>query len=205
MVRLLEQCGVRLNETQLSKLWIYHQLIHKRNQEYNLTGLQDFKEIIIKHYVDCFTVSKLIDTPFPLLDIGSGAGLPGILFKILFPGEKIILAEPRKKRVNFLKEVKSSLDLKNTYIYPHKIKHDFKTRVQTIITRALETIPETLQRVSSCLEEGGLAVFMKGPSVDKEIELFKKSFNNEYSLVKNQAYVLPLINHKRRLVVLRRK
>ena len=205
MSQLLKKYAINLNDIQLNKLWQYHNLIKKRNQECCLTGIKDFNEIILKHYVDSFMVQKLITLPFPLLDIGTGAGFPGILLKILFPDEKIILAEPRKQRVQFLKEVSDSLYLNNTQIFPKKINQNFETKVKAVITRALEPISKTLPRVSSCLKRDGLAIFMKGPSVDKEIGAFKKTFSDEYSLVKNHAYVLPLINHQRRLVVLQRR
>lgn len=205
MKQLLQKCDIYLDNNKLGKLRKFHNLIYNRNQEYNLTGILNFNEIIIKHYVDCFIVNKLIDISFPLLDIGTGAGFPGIPLKILFEEEEIILAEPRKERVSFLKEVKKELGLKNTSIYPHKINHDFKIKVNSVITRALEPIVKTLERISSCLEEGGLAVFMKGPSVDKEIKLFNKLFGKEYHLIKNHPYVLPLLNHHRRLVVVKRE
>ena len=205
MSQLLKKYAINLNNVQLNKLWQYHNLIQQRTQESCLTGIRDFNEIILKHYVDCFIVQKLITIPFPLLDIGSGAGFPGILLKILFPDEKIILAESRRQRVQFLKEVTDSLSLNNTHIFPKKINQNFETKVKAVITRALEPISKTLPRVSSCLERGGFAIFMKGPSVDKEIRAFKKSFSNEYSIVKNHAYALPLINHQRRLVVLQRR
>lgn len=204
MVLLLEKSGIKLKKDQMIKLWKYHNLIQKRNQEYCLTGIRDFNEIILKHYVDCFILDKLITIPFPLLDIGTGAGFPGIPLKILFADEKVILAEPRKERVRFLYEAMEILNFKNTYIYPHKISRNFDVRVKAVITRALEPISKTLQRVSSCLEIGGIAIFMKGPSIDLEIKNFKNKFSKKYTILKNYAYVLPLINHKRRLVVLQR-
>lgn len=205
MIQLLSKCGIKLNNNQLNKLWKYHKLIQSRNQEYGLTGIRDFNEIVLKHYVDCLIVQKITEISFPLLDIGSGAGFPGILLKILYPKEKIILAEPRRERVRFLKEAKDQLHLKNIYIFPKKINNNFETKIKTVITRALEPITKTLQRISACLEIDGLAIFMKGPSVDAELKLFKKLFSKEYSIVQNKDYALPLINHQRRLVVLRRK
>lgn len=205
MSQLLEKCAIKLDNVQLNKLWKYHNLIQERNQKFGLTSIKDFNEIILKHYVDCFIVQKLINIPFPLLDIGSGAGFPGIILKIIFPEEKIILAESRRQRVQFLKEAVNELHLTGTHVFPKNINRNFETKIKGVITRALEPISKTLPRISSCLETGGLAIFMKGPSVDKEIKIFKKSFSNEYSIVKNHSYALPLINHRRRLVVLRRK
>ena len=152
MSQLLKKYAINLNNVQLNKLWQYHNLIQQRTQESCLTGIRDFNEIILKHYVDCFIVQKLITIPFPLLDIGSGAGFPGILLKILFPDEKIILAESRRQRVQFLKEVTDSLSLNNTHIFPKKINQNFETKVNAVITMALEPISKTLPRIPSCLE-----------------------------------------------------
>ena len=204
MIQLLEKSGIKLDQNQLNKLWKYHNLILKRNQEYNLTGIHDFREMILKHYVDCFIVEKLVKIPFPLLDIGTGAGFPGVPLKIIFEEEKIILAESRKQRVCFLEEVKETLGLRNTDIYPHKIKEGFETRVKAVITRALEPIPNTLRRVFSCLEKGGLAIFMKGPNISAELKPLQKMVN-EFEILQNRPYVLPLINHKRRLIVVQKK
>jgi 16S rRNA (guanine527-N7)-methyltransferase len=204
MIQLLVDSGISLDHNQLSKLWKFHNLILKRNQEYNLTGIHDFREMILKHYVDCFIVEKIVKIPFPLLDIGTGAGFPGVPLKIIYEEEKIILAECRKQRVCFLKEVKESLALRNTEIYPHKIKEGFKARVKAVITRALEPISKTLPRISSSLEKGGLAIFMKGPNVSGELKELQK-IGKEFEVLQNHPYVLPLINHRRRLIVVRKK
>ena len=67
MSQLLKKYAINLNNVQLNKLWQYHNLIQQRTQESCLTGIRDFNEIILKHYVDCFIVQKLITIPFPLL------------------------------------------------------------------------------------------------------------------------------------------
>ncbi len=103
-----------------------------------------------------------------------------------------------------MNEVRDALQLKNVDIYPHKISPDFHTQVKSVITRALEPISKTLQRISSCLEIGGLAIFMKGPSIDTEMKRFKKLFFKKYKFLQNHVYSLPLINHQRRLAVLER-
>ena len=205
MAKIIEKCTISLSDGQINTLWKYHNLIQSRNQEYNLTGIRDFTETILKHYVDCLIIQKLTSIPFPLLDIGTGAGFPGILLSLLFPKKKIILAEPRRERIQFLKEARDTLHLENIEIYPKKITPVFKTKVKAVITRALEPIPKTLHRISSCLEQGGSAIFMKGPSVDIEIKNSKKLLNSEYEIIKNEAYALPLLNDQRRLVVIQRK
>src|SRR3954452_4738002 len=144
---LLSRSGIRLNREQLEQLWRYHNLIRKRNQDRELTRIIEFESMVIKHYVDCMIVGKFLTLPSPLLDIGTGAGFPGIPLKIRYPHLKLILAEPRPKRIEFLKEVIAELGLKNIEVFDHKVvSENFYQPVKGVITRAVEPIEKTLLR-----------------------------------------------------------
>jgi len=117
----LERGGLQLPESQLGLLWRYHLLLEVRNPELDLTRIRGLRDTAIKHFLDCAIIAGLVDLPSPLLDIGSGAGFPGIVLKIVQPHIEIILAEPRHKRVTFLSELLKELDLSGVQIYPNKI------------------------------------------------------------------------------------
>src|SRR5688500_9185945 len=108
---MLARSGLKLNKEQLDQLWRYHNLIRNRNQDRDLTRIVEFEQMVVKHYVDCMIVGKFVTLPTPLLDIGTGAGFPGIPLKIRYPHLKITLAEPRPRRVEFLKEAVQKLGL----------------------------------------------------------------------------------------------
>ena len=201
-----ERSRLPLSDKQFQQLWQYHNLLRKRNAEYDLTRIYQFDNMVQKHYVDCVLVAKLLDwnLPSPLLDIGTGAGLPGILLKIACPGTELILSEGRHKRITFLHEAVQTLGLKGTEIYEGKIYPSFSRSVNGVITRALESIPKTLDRIMKCLAPGGRAIFMKGPGCEDELEEALGVFGANYKLTKDLSYTLPHSSHHRRLIVFKR-
>jgi 16S rRNA (guanine527-N7)-methyltransferase len=170
----------------------------------NVTRLVKFRDIGIKHFIDSLMVPRLTQLMFPLLDVGTGPGFPGIPLKIMFPGDKIILAEGVRRRVDFLKAVRDEMGLKELQVVGRKIDDTFQLPVRGVITRALEDVGQTLQSVSQCLEVGGQVYLMKGPNVDPEIKQAVKRWGEFYALVEDHDYELPNTPHKRRLVVFRK-
>ena len=204
--RLFEKSNLALREKQYAELWLYHTLLREKNAAYDLTRIYQFDNMVLKHYVDCILAAKLLhwDLPSPILDIGTGPGLPGVPLKIVSPKTKFILAEGRHRRIRFLKEVVEALDLKGVEIYEGKIYASFSRPVQGIITRALEGMPKTLVRVRNCLLPGGRAVFMKGPHCDEELKEARDTLGKEYDLLQDTAYSIPQTTHRRRLIVFRK-
>ena len=92
---ILEGCGISLTTDQIDLLWHYHQLLRTANARLNLTRIHNFENMVLKHYVDSLLVPKFLELPSPLIDLGSGPGLPGIPLAIARPDTRMILAEPR--------------------------------------------------------------------------------------------------------------
>lgn len=204
MGRLLRKHEFELTPRQLELLTHFHRFLLEKNRQLNLTRILNLEDIVVKHYVDCFMVSRLLPAlPEPLLDIGTGGGFPGIPLKILFPEMHIILGEGVRKRVNFLREAREELGMSKLDIIGRNIDTDFEYPVYGTITRAVAPIRDTLKRVRSCLMPGGLAVFMKGPNVDEE-KREAGQLSSLYEEVDDIAYELPGTAYRRRLVVYRK-
>lgn len=200
---LLKRSGISLEKRALNQLWSFHNLLRARNFDRDLTRLIGFETIVTKHYIDCMLVGQMHQLASPILDIGTGAGFPGIPLKIQNPNLEITLAEPRPRRVEFLNEAIQKVGLKGAKVFEHKVvSQSFSTPVNAVITRALETIDKTIMRTSACLVKGGELVLMKGPSVDEELAAALKRFKNIFRLKKDRAYSLPFTSHERRLIVL---
>jgi len=200
---LLKKEKISLTQRQLELLWKYHKLLREHNKDHDLTRLFKFETIVTKHYVDCLTVPKLIKFDGPMLDIGTGAGFPGIPIKIARPELKVVLAEHRPRRVDFLNLVISELKLENIETYSHKIVSSSQIGpFNSVITRALETIQETLNRVKNITEKNGKVIFMKGPNCSKEIGDAKLA-SPIFILDKDLHYSISNID-KRRLVIFSR-
>ncbi|MCB0412165.1 MAG: class I SAM-dependent methyltransferase, partial [Bdellovibrionales bacterium] len=159
------------------------------------------RDIAIKHFIDSLIILRFTKLSFPLLDVGTGPGFPGIPLKIQFPEQRILLAEGVQKRVQFLKKVREELDLKELDILGRYIHKDFSLPVNGVITRAVEDIGLTLGNVWNCLPAGGKVFLMKGPQVDHELKISQKDWAGRYKLVENHSYILPNTPHQRRLIV----
>ena len=101
----LKKIGIILNDNQLNQLERYYELLVEKNKVMNLTGIVEKEEVYLKHFYDSLTIVKSIDLNKinNLCDIGTGAGFPGLVLKIVFPQLKVVLLDSLNKRVNFLK------------------------------------------------------------------------------------------------------
>lgn len=179
----------------------FYRLLMLNQEKENFTRLLKLRDIAIKHFIDSIIILKHTQLQFPLLDVGTGPGFPGIPLKIMFPKEKILLGEGVQRRVEFLKHVRAEMNLQNLDILGRNINKDCVYPVQGAITRAVEDIGNTLSNVINCLQLGGRVYFMKGPGVDPEIAAAKTAWSEYYRLLEDTAYTLPQSPHERRLVV----
>ena len=190
-----------VSHSQRAQLAHFYQLLMQNQEKENFTRLLKIRDIAIRHYIDCLIVASLTDLQFPLLDMGTGPGFPGIPLKILYPDKKIILAEGVQRRVEFLKHVREEMKLPQLDIIGRNVNPFFMYPVQGVITRAVEDVNNTLTNVLSCLQTGGKVYFMKGPNVDPEMDAITPEVAQYYKLEMDKAYSLPETTHHRRLLV----
>ena len=111
----LKKLGIDITEDKLIKLEKYYNLLVIWNEKMNLTGITEKEEVYLKHFYDSLTIVKAVDLNNfnNLCDVGTGAGFPGMVLKIVFPNLNVTLVDSLNKRLEFLKEVIKELDLKN--------------------------------------------------------------------------------------------
>jgi len=204
LAAIFKECGIDLSQHQVEQFWIYHGLLRHHNTSLNLTRIHQFTNMVLKLYVDSALPDQIIDLPSPLLDLGTGPGMPGIPLKIMRPDLRIFLAEGRAKRVAFLRTVIAELGLKEVEIVDRNITPGFDLPIQGVITRAVEAIAETMDRVQGCLSRNGQLIFMKGPQCDSEIDAALAKHKHQYSLTLDHAYRIGQTRHERRLVCFQR-
>lgn len=190
-----------VSHQQRMQLAHFYRLLMLNQEKENFTRLLKLRDIAIKHFIDSIYITSLTQLQFPLLDVGTGPGFPGIPLKIMFPEEKILLGEGVQRRVEFLKHVRTEMNLNNLDILGRNINKHCVYPINGAITRAVEDVSNTLTNVMSCLQIGGKVFFMKGPGVAPEIAAAKENWSEYYKLVQDTAYSLPHTPHERRLVV----
>lgn len=192
-----------IDSAKVGQLLRHWQLMVASDDRTDLTRLESTRDIALKHYLDCALPLRFTRLPSPLLDIGSGAGFPGLVLKILSPETHVILGEVRPKRTRFLQMVIDDLKLTGVEVFAHRIGPQFPLEINGVVTRALESCRDTLYRVQPFLPVNGRVILLKGPRGEDEIagaisEL--KDFSHEATF----RYNLANTSNERRLIIFRR-
>ena len=171
------QMGLNLNEVQVSQFEKYLSLLLEWNEKFNLTAITNPQEIIIEHFLDSLSVlqSGVVQKSAHLLDIGSGAGFPGLPLKIMIPGIRLTLVDAVQKKTLFLEEVIRQLELSQSEAI-HARAEDLG-RMQShrevydiVVSRAVAELRVLLEYCLPFVKTGGYLVLHKGPGAAGEME-----------------------------------
>lgn len=198
--------GTSLSGFQLNQFMAYASLLVKWNRHINLTGLRSFREILIKHFLDSLTPLPYIPEKANLLDLGSGAGFPGLPIRIVRPNQPVTLIEASAKKVSFLKETVRHLNLGPVPIYQTYLDKGSPLLLESgsfemIVTRAVGKTINILRAADSLLKPGGRILFMKGPGGFGEIERLKVRIQERGFRLEAPVFLtLPLLGQERTLI-----
>ena len=196
-----------LNEHKLSQLEDYMFFTLQENEKFNLTAHKEIDSFIIKNILDSLLLVKFIDFDISnktVIDIGSGAGLPGIPLAIYYTNTKFYLLEPIKKRANFLEQVKQKLNLENVTVINGRAEEIFKEndlRFDFATARAVANLSILLELTIPLLKVGGIFMCYKGSNYENELTSSFSALNKLFSstlLVDN--YVLPFSKELRSFI-----
>lgn len=205
----VKKLGIEITEKQLNQLDEYYNLIIEWNNKINLTAITEEKEVYLKHFYDSLTLTKVIDLNGcnNLCDVGTGAGFPGIVLKILFPNLKITLIDSLQKRINFLNIVIERLELKNieaihTRIEEYAIKN--REKFDIVTSRAVAQLNILSEYCVPITKVNGYFISMKGKA-QEEIENSKtalKKLNSE--IIEINEFLLPFEQSNRSIIKIRK-
>lgn len=203
-IKYLLELNINISNSQLSQLERYYELLIEYNKVMNLTGITDHDEVYLKHFYDSLTICKMIDLNNVelLCDIGTGAGFPGLVLKILFPHLKITLIDSLNKRINFLNEVIKELKLDNIECIHSRIEeYGINNReVFDIVTcRAVAQTNILLEYASSTIKVGGYFIPLKG-KMDNEDDYTRAL--KQLNIVEDdkEEFLLPIENSTRTII-----
>ncbi|MBP9722344.1 MAG: 16S rRNA (guanine(527)-N(7))-methyltransferase RsmG [Gammaproteobacteria bacterium] len=192
--------GCKLLKLELSseiknKLIDYLQLLIKWNKVYNLTAITDPKLIIHKHILDSLAIINFIDSKVKnIIDIGTGAGLPGIIIAIVKPDLKIVLLDSNNKKTAFLEQAKNTLKLKNIEIINQRVENYIPEELfDAIISRAFASLVDYVVCTEHLLTSSGRIYAMKGKLPDSETVEFKDKCSHNFVINKIFPVEVPFL------------
>lgn len=201
----VEKSGIKLNSKQKEQLECFYEIVIEENKKINLTRITEKEEFYLKHFYDSLTIVKEVDLNNieSLCDVGTGAGFPGIVLKIVYPNLKITLVDSLLKRVKYLNETIKKLDLDNIEAV-HTRSEDYEGQFDVVTSRAVASLEKLIPWCMHLVKNDGKLIAMKA-NIDSELEYLDKILKKYHvKIAKINKFLLPKENSNRSLVILTR-
>ena len=209
--KYLNELQIKLDKKQLNQFFDYMNLLIDWNKKINLTAITLPEEIILKHFIDSMTISKYIPQDAYLVDVGTGAGFPGIPLKILRKDIKIVLVDSLNKRINFLNEVINKLQLDNIKTIHARAEEfgqdkNYRESFDIVTSRAVANLSTLSEYLLPLVKVDGKCICMKGPNINEEIEQGKNAIKVLGGTISNiYEFNLPLSDIGRTIIEISKK
>ena len=193
----LIELDIKASETQIN-LWIdYLKLLEKWNKVYNMTAIKNIDDMLVKHLFDSLAVAKYLKGS-STIDVGTGGGLPGVVFAILYPDHQFTLVDSVGKKIMFLKNVKKTLGLNNINPINSRVE-ELGGSFNNIISRAFSSVDTFYELCKQFLTADNQMLAMKGPDLEEQ-NLAKLPLDTQKFKIK-----VPFLKAERNLIVMRKK
>ncbi len=208
--KYLKEINIELKKEQTEKFYKYMNLLLEWNEKINLTAITEPEEVILKHFVDSLTISKYIEKGSKLVDMGTGAGFPGIPLKILREDIEITLADSLNKRINFLNEVIKELNLKNIQTVHTRAEEfgknkKYRESFDIATSRAVANLSTLSEYLIPLVKPNGKVICMKGSEVKEEVEMAKKAIEILGGKIEQEeSFNLPNSDMKRNVIIIKK-
>ena len=210
MQKYLKKIETSLKTSEQQAFYRYMEMLLEWNEKMNLTAITEKKEIILKHFIDSLTINKYIQGKGTVLDIGTGAGFPGIPLKIANPNIKFVLVDSLNKRIGFLEEVKKKLKLKDIDLVHGRAEdlghmQEYRENAGAVVSRAVSNLSTLAEYMLPFAKVGGVCICMKGSNISEEIEDSKNALNVLGGKIeKIEKIILPNSNMERNLIIIKK-
>lgn len=205
----LKKINIEITEQQLEKLKKYYEMLVEYNKVMNLTGITEQEQVYLKHFYDSLTISKIIDLSKEetLCDIGTGAGFPGLVLKIIYPNLKITLVDSLNKRIEFLKQVIKELELNNIeaiHTRAEEFAQNNKEKYDIVTSRAVAPLNILLEYGIPLTKTNKYFISYKG-NIDEELEQSKNALEKlDSKIEKIEKFNLPIEESSRTLIKIKK-
>ena len=213
----LKEFDLILTEAQRLQFLSYYDLLIEWNEKMNLTAITDYDEVLIKHFLDSLSIVRAVDPgqlsagAFRIVDIGTGAGFPGIPIKIVFPACEVVLVDSLNKRIRFLNTVIETLGLEHiTAIHGRSEelagKPEHREQYDLVVSRAVANLSTLSEYCIPFLKKGGLFVSYKSREAERELKDADRAIRLTGGIPEQiSQFMLPGTDYDRCLVSIRKK
>jgi 16S rRNA (guanine527-N7)-methyltransferase len=205
----LNKLGIKINNNQLNQLNRYYELLMEKNKVMNLTNIVEKDSVYLKHFYDSLTLATICDlnSITSLCDIGTGAGFPGLVIKILYPQINIVLIDSLDKRIKFLNEIIEDLGLKNIialHMRAEEYAKNNREKFDIVTSRAVARLSILTELCLPLVKVGGYFIPMKAKAEEeiKEIDNNLSTLNSKIEGIK--TFILPIEESNRTLIKIKK-
>lgn len=205
-----KKIDIVFSEKQIEKFYAYMNILIEWNKKINLTAIIEPKDIILKHFIDSLTILKYINENDKIIDVGTGAGFPGIPLKIMKEDLDITLLDSLNKRINFLNEVITSLNLKNIKTVHARIEDagkdiSYREKYDITISRAVSNLATLSEYMLPLTKINGYCICMKGAEIEDELLMSEYAIDFLGGFIyKKEELNLTEQDNKRNIIILKK-
>jgi 16S rRNA (guanine527-N7)-methyltransferase len=208
MKSILKEININITDEQLKKFFNYMNLMLEWNEKINLTAITEVDDVIMKHFVDCLTILDYLNENETIVDIGTGAGFPGIPLAIMNEKNEFTLVDSLNKRINFLNDVKEKINLKNiTTIHARAEEFGqnkkYREQFDIAVSRAVANLSVLVEFLLPMVKLNGKVICMKGSQIKEELEEAKFAIKELGGIIKERKeFYLPGTDIKRNIIII---